>query len=163
MRAQSLTVWRITTHRFAASAFSGEGSRLYGGRWNRPGQSLVYTAESRSLALLEMLVQDAPLRARYVLIPAHVPDTVSIEVIEAGALPDDWRSLAARDQLQAVGGEWLREARSCVLAVPSVVVPAEWNFLLNPLHPDFTQIVVGEPSTLETDLRLQGGRQGGLR
>ena len=155
MLAQSLTVWRITTQRFAASAFSGEGARLYGGRWNRPGQSLVYTAESRSLALLEMLVQDAPLRARYVLIPARVPDTVSIEVIEARALPEDWRSLAARDQLQAVGGGWLREARSCVLAVPSAVVPAEWNYLLNPLHPDFPQIVVGEPSTLETDPRLE--------
>ena len=85
---------------------------------------MVYTAESRSLALLEMLVQDDPLRAQYVLIPAHLPSTVSVEQIGATALPEDWRGLAARDQLQMVGSEWLHEARSCVLAVPSVVMPA---------------------------------------
>ena len=115
---------------------------------------MVYAAESRSLALLEMLVQDDPLRAHYVLIPAHLPGTVSVEHIEAAALPDNWRSLDARDQLQAVGAEWLHEARSCVLAVPSVVMPAEQNYLINPLHPDFHQITLGPPEALEMDLRL---------
>lgn len=148
------TLWRITTRRFAAAAFSGEGARRYGGRWNRAGQSMVYAAESRSLALLEMLVQDDPLRAHYVLIPAHLPNTVSIEHIEAAVLPEDWRSLGARDQLQAVGAEWLHEARSCVLAVPSVVMPAEQNYLINPLHPDFQHITLGPPEALELDLRL---------
>ena len=82
--------------RLAASAFSGEGARLYGGRWSPKGHALFYTAESQSLALLEMLVQDAPLRARYVLIPAQLPAD---------------------------------------LAVPSAVVPAERNYLINPRHP----------------------------
>jgi RES domain-containing protein len=67
------TVWRITTARFAAAAFSDEGARLHGGRWNPKGHGVIYTAESQSLALLEMLVQDAPLRARYVLTPAQLP------------------------------------------------------------------------------------------
>jgi RES domain-containing protein len=71
------TVWRIVTHRFAASAFSGEGARLFGGRWNRKGESVVYTAQSRSLAFLEMLVQDEPLRANYVLIPAEIPGDIA--------------------------------------------------------------------------------------
>ncbi|HEY6044894.1 MAG TPA: RES family NAD+ phosphorylase, partial [Nitrosospira sp.] len=57
------TVWRIVTQRFAASAFSCEGPRSFGGRWNRKGESIIYTAQSRSLAFLEMLVQDEPLRA----------------------------------------------------------------------------------------------------
>jgi len=70
-------VWRITTRRLADQAFSGEGARLFGGRWNRVGQSVIYTAESRSLAMLEMLVQDEPLRAHYVLIPAHLPENIS--------------------------------------------------------------------------------------
>ena len=61
-----LTVWRLVTARFAKSAFSGEGARLYGGRWNRKGVLLVYAAGNQSLAMLEMLVQDEPLRARYV-------------------------------------------------------------------------------------------------
>lgn len=157
MGVAARTVWRITTRRFVGPAFSGEGARLYGGRWNRPGQSVVYTAESRSLALLEMLVQDDPLRAHYVLIPAYLPPGVSIEFMEAGALPQGWRAQAVRDQLQALGGEWLRQSRSCVLAVPSAVMPAELNFLINPLHPDFQNITVGEPELLDTDLRLIRG------
>lgn len=152
--AATRLVWRITTRRFADQAFSGEGARLYGGRWNRVGQSVIYTAESRSLALLEMLVQDEPLRARYVLIPAHLPETVSMEVLDNSVLPRDWRTPAGRQALQSLGGEWLRQSRSCVLAVPSAVVPAELNFLINPLHPDFKRISVGEPESLETDMRF---------
>lgn len=154
MRSATRTVWRITTRRFVGPAFSGEGARLFGGRWNRPGQSVVYTAESRSLALLEMLVQDDPLRAHYVLIPAHLPSSVSVEYMEASALPQGWRTQSARDQLQALGAEWLRQSRSCVLAVPSAVIPAELNFLINPLHQDFRHITFGEPEPLDTDLRL---------
>ncbi len=152
--AATRLVWRITTRRFVDQAFSGEGARLYGGRWNRVGQSVIYTAESRSLALLEMLVQDEPLRARYVLVPAHLPETVSMETLDNNVLPRDWRTHAGREALQSLGGEWLRQSRSCVLAVPSAVVPAELDFLINPLHADFKRISVGKPESLETDMRL---------
>lgn len=148
------TVWRITTARFAATAFSGEGARLYGGRWNPKGIALVYTAESRSLALLEMMVQDAPLRARYVLIPAALPDTVSVTLVEVADLAADWRRFDRRDALQRIGRDWLESGRSAVLAVPSAVVPAERNYLLNPAHPDFARIIMGEPEALDTDFRL---------
>lgn len=148
------TVWRITTARFAATAFSGEGARLYGGRWNPKGVELVYTAESRSLALLEMLVQDAPLRASYVLVPARLPDTVSVIHLGVADLPADWRRLDHRDALQRIGRDWLAQGRSAVLAVPSAVLPAERSYLLNPRHPDFSRIIMGEPEALETDLRL---------
>ena len=155
MVAVTRPVWRITTRRFADQAFSGEGARLYGGRWNRVGQSVIYTAESRSLALLEMLVQDEPLRAHYVLIPAHLPENVSLETLDTTVLPRDWRTHAGREALQTLGAEWLRQSRSCVLAVPSAVIPAELNFLINPLHPDFKHISLGAPETLETDMRLR--------
>jgi len=148
------TVWRITTARFAATAFSGEGARLYGGRWNPRGHAVIYTAESQSLALLEMLVQDEPLRARYVLIPAQLPADMTLRHVEASALPADWRTLGARDALQAIGRAWLEEGRSAVLAVPSAVVPAEHNYLLNPRHPDFARIVIGAPKALDVDVRL---------
>ena len=148
------TVWRITTARFAATAFSGEGARLYGGRWNPKGVEMVYTAESRSLALLEMMVQDAPLRARYLLVPAQLPDTVSVTYIDVADLPADWRRLDHRDALQRMGRDWLERGDSAVLAVPSAVVPAERSYLLNPRHPDFARIIIGEPEALETDLRL---------
>lgn len=155
------TVWRITTRRFADSTFSGEGARLYGGRWNSAGQPMVYAAESRSLALLEMLVQDEPLRAHYVLIPARLPAGLAVASLEAAQLPEGWRLLAAREQLQALGTQWLRARRTAVLSVPSAVMPAERNWLLNPLHPDFARIAIGAPEPLDTDLRLLRDLRGG--
>lgn len=148
------TVWRITTARFAQTAFSGEGARLYGGRWNPKGWEVVYTAESQSLALLELMVQDDPLRAHYVLIPAQLPADLPEMRIEVDQLPQDWRNIDARDALQAVGLAWLEGGQTAVLNVPSAVVPAERNLLINPRHPDFSRIVIGEAQSLQTDTRL---------
>jgi RES domain-containing protein len=149
-----LSVWRITTARFARSAFSGEGARLYGGRWNPKGMPVVYTAANQSLAMLEMLVQDQPLRARYIMIEARIPSEVTIDRVKLDDLPLDWREIGARGKLQRIGGEWVNRRRTAVLAVPSAIVPAESNYLVNPLHPDFKRIKIGEPSAVETDLRL---------
>lgn len=148
------TVWRITTARFAQTAFSGEGVRLYGGSWNPKGLDVVYTAESQSLALLELMVQDDPLRAHYVLIPAQLPADLSETRIERDQLPNNWRTIGARAVLQAMGLGWLGGAQTAVLSVPSAVVPAERNFLINPRHREFTRIVIGEPQSLQTDTRL---------
>jgi len=152
-----LTVWRLVTARFAHLAFTGEGARLYGGRWNRKGVPMVYTAGSQSLAMLEMLVQDEPLRARYVMIPVTLPKNLKIERITVEQLPADWRDLVAREQLQAIGSEWARRQSSAVLAVPSAVIPSETNYLLNPRHPAFAKIEIGEPQVFVTDLRLRKG------
>lgn len=148
------TVWRITTSRFAQTAFSGEGARLHGGRWNPKGWEVVYTAESQSLALLELMVQDDPLRAHYVLIPAQLPADLPETRIEVGQLPDNWRTIDARDVLQALGLRWLEGRQTALLNVPSAIVPAERNLLINPRHPDFARIVIGEPQSLQTDIRL---------
>lgn len=148
------TVWRITTARFAQTAFSAEGARRYGGRWNPKGWEVVYTAESQSLALLELMVQDDPLRAHYVLIPAHLPADLAQTRIDAEQLPGNWRSIGARDALWALGLSWLQGAQTAVLDVPSAVLPAERNIVLNPRHPDFARIALGEPQSLQTDIRL---------
>jgi RES domain-containing protein len=152
--AASTTVWRITTARFAATAFSGEGARLYGGRWNPKGREVVYTAQSQSLALLELMVQDGPLRAHYVLIPAHLPAGLAEMRIDTAQLPEGWRTLGGRGALQALGQAWLQDGAMAVLNVPSAVLPAERNLLLNPRHPDFARIVIGAPESLQTDTRL---------
>jgi RES domain-containing protein len=149
-----LQVWRLVTARFAATAFSGEGARRYGGRWNRKGVAVVYTAGNLSLAMLEVLVQDQPLRARYLTIPAEVPPGLDIERVDIDRLPADWRDPAALEALRTIGSEWAARLASAVLAVPSAVVPAEANYLLNPRHPEFAQVVIGEPQELVTDLRL---------
>jgi RES domain-containing protein len=149
-----LTVWRLVTARFADTAFSGEGARLYGGRWNLKGVPVVYTSATQSLVMLEMLVQDEPLRARYVMISATLPKDMKIERITPEQLPADWRSPAAREQLQILGTDWAKRCSSAVLAVPSAVIPTETNYLLNPLHPSFAGIEVGKPQDFVTDLRL---------
>ena len=149
-----LTVWRILTTRFADSAFSGEGAGHYGGRWNRKGVPLVYTAGSQSLVMLEMLVQDQPLRARYLMIPAEIPTDLALARVTTGQLDPEWRDAAALDTLRALGTQWAEGLTTAVLAVPSAVVPAETNYLLNPRHPDFSRISVGETQVLITDLRL---------
>jgi len=149
-----LTVWRLVTARFAESAFTGEGARRYGGRWNRKGVLLVYTAGTQSLAMLEMLVQDDPLRARYVMIPAVIPKGVRIERVSVEALPADWRERAARERLQAIGTAWAKQRSNAVLAVPSAVIPSESNYVLNPLHPAFAKIEIGKPQVFMPDVRL---------
>src|SRR3977135_4212532 len=129
-----LIVWRMTRARFARCAFSGEGARLSGGRWSPKGVPVVYTAANQSLAMLEMLVQDQPLRARYVMIEARVPSGVTIDRVSIGDLPSDWREIGARQKLQTVGAEWATKRKAAVLAVPSAIVPRESNYLLNPQH-----------------------------
>lgn len=115
---------------------------------------MVYTAANQSLAMLEMLVQDQPLRARYVMIEVRIPAAIAIDRLRPGDLPSDWREIVARGELQAIGAKWASEGATAVLGVPSAIVPAEWNYLLNPLHPNFNRIKVGKPATVKTDLRL---------
>ena len=88
------------------------------------------------------------------MIPAILPKNLKIERIAPEGLPAKWRSLAEREKLQAIGGEWAKAKSSAVLAVPSTVIPAETNYLLNPLHPQFAKIEIGEAEKLITDLRL---------
>ena len=83
-----------------------------------------------------------------------MPNSVSLEFTDISTLTAGWRTQNERAQLKALGANWLRELRSCVLPVRSAVVPAELNFLINPLDPDFTRISLGEPEPLETNLRL---------
>lgn len=149
-----LVVWRLLTARFADNAFTGEGARLYGGRWNRKGVPMIYTAGSQSLATLEMLVQDEPFRARYVMIPVTLPKSLKIERLSVDELPAGWRDPALREQTQAIGSAWVKRKSSAVLAVPSAVIPAEQNYLFNPLHPSFARIEIGQPQDFITDLRL---------
>ena len=116
---------------------------------------MVYTAGSQSLAMLEMLVQDEPLRARYVMLSATLPANLKIERVTPAQLPADWRDAGARDQLQAIGTAWIERRASAVLAVPSVVIPNETNYLLNPRHPSMARIAIGKPVEFITDLRLR--------
>jgi RES domain-containing protein len=100
-----------------------------------------------------MLVQDSPLRAHYVMIPARFPERI-VERIDPASLPADWRDISGRGELQPIGAKWSQTRTSAVLAVPSAVVPAEFNYLLNPDHPDFVHVEIGAREAWSTDPRL---------
>lgn len=150
----SLTVWRICKQKHCKHAFSGEGARRFGGRWNNPGTAVVYVAGSQSLAALEMLVHlnAADLLAKYALIPVEIEESLIVEIPE---LPKNWKSYPAPREAKLLGDEWVRSASSVVLRVPSTVVPSESNFLLNPYHAEFFKLKIGEPLRFDFDVRLR--------
>jgi RES domain-containing protein len=150
-----MKAWRITKRKHARTAFSGEGARLYGGRWNRPGVPLVYVAESQSLAVLEMLVHlDAPaLLEKYVFLEVDFDASLVIDLARS-SLPKNWQSDPVPEAIQAIGDRWVLSGDSVVLRVPSVLVPEESNFLLNPRHPDFGNIGISRPHAFRFDPRL---------
>jgi len=149
-----VTAWRITKRRHSKTAFDGSGARRYGGRWNNPGVAVVYTAETQSLAVLEMLVHlDATgLLQRYVLIGVEI-DEALIREVDRSDLPRNW-SDPAFGGLRNIGNDWIRSASSVALRVPSTLVPSETNLLLNPRHSDFRRLVVRKPVPFWFDPRL---------
>jgi RES domain-containing protein len=148
--------WRITKTSRVDVAFDGEGARLHGGRWNSPGAAVVYTAQSESLAALELLVhlQSSQLLASYSSVSASFSRDL-VEAVDSARLPADWRRYPAPFALQEMGDQWITGRRSVVLEVPSAVVPSESLFLLNPAHPDFPQIIIGAPGPFLFDPRLK--------
>jgi RES domain-containing protein len=104
--------------------------------------------------MLEMLVQDEPLRARYIVIPVTLPDGMAIERVDTAKLPSDWRTFRRVEHLRTIGADWAASRRTVVLAVPSAVLAEETNYLLNPLHPEFKRLQIGKGRTLVTDVRL---------
>ena len=152
----SRTVWRITKLRYASAAYEGEGARMFGGRWNREGLPVAYAAENLSLAALETLVHVSASQVLpdQVAIPCRIPDELATDAWVEDDLPDDWRTVEGHEELRAMGSDWLANGTSCVLLVPSVVIPEENNVLINPEHPDFSQLDIGETRAFRFDPRL---------
>lgn len=155
-----MTAYRIADARHLI--FDSTGARLHGGRWNSAGAGVIYAAESYAGAMLEVLVH-----ANLSVVPKHyravqisIPDGIEVETLQASAL-HGWDA----DDLvisRRFGDGWLREKRSAVLLVPSVVTEGrENNVLIHPLHPEFVKIVAGEAMAIRWDLRLFGRGQGG--
>lgn len=150
-----IDAWRIVDVEFADKAFTGDGSFAFDGRWHSAGTRMVYTAESFSLATLEVLVQIPDRRkfSNYVVISCSFPE-VLVEELDISHLPADWFETPGPAALQRIGDLWIREKRSAVLRVPSAVTRIESNYLINPQHEDFASIDIGEPRPLDLDVRL---------
>lgn len=151
----TVTSWRIVKAKYASTAYSGEGARRYGGRWNSPGKATVYTAGSAALAVLELLVHLSSHRilGAYRLCPCTFDDSL-VESVDRGELPSNWRSDPAPWEPKRIGDAWISGQSSVVLRVPSAVVEYEHNFLLNPAHPDFGKVEFGSPQPFQFDPRL---------
>ena len=151
----TIRAWRITKAKHAATAFSGGAAKTYGGRWNNPGTAIVYTAGSTSLAILEMLVhlQAHDLMRRYVIFEVSFDETL-MKTIDPATLPKTWHRSPSPATVRQVGDDWVAGASSAVLRLPSAIVPREWNYLLNPAHPDFAKITIGPKQPIKFDPRL---------
>lgn len=138
------------------ASFDGGGGLIRSGRWHEKGHRVVYAASSEALAVLEILVHlssvtEIPL---YKCVKAAIPDELIVDVRDAGGLPRDWNATVPA-AARRIGTAWLKVQRAAVLSVPSVVVPREYNYVINPAHPDFSRIDISEPLDFELDARLR--------
>ncbi len=148
-----MQIFRIADERHPL--WDGTGAALIGGRWNSPGRPVIYGSLSYSCAMLEILAHASIGRipTTHCFVIAEIPDAVTIERHNAASLPVEWdaeNSSAAR----LFGDQWLKQARSAILVIPSVVARLEWNALVNPLHPDSSKLIVSLPEKVAWDKRL---------
>lgn len=139
------------------AAFDGYGSSMFGGRWNSKETHIVYTSDTQALAVLEILVHldDPEMLNAFSVFPVSFDDKYMLTVDDvAGGLPSDWQNEPFSQNARDIGDAWIKSAQSLVLAVPSAVIPNEYNYLLNPYHKDFKAISIGEAAEFPLDARL---------
>ena len=149
-----MILYRIAKCNYAAD-LSGTGARLYGGRWNSVGQPMVYLASSRALAVLEVLVHLSPTMfpADFCLVEFEAPDG-DVFNIDIRTLPHNWQDPSAPDKLKLLGNDFLKRKEHLFMKVPSVIVPDDFNYLLNPLHTKASQVKLINQQPFSFDERL---------
>jgi RES domain-containing protein len=150
-----MIVYRLSKLKYARD-LTGKGSEKAGGRWNSKGIALVYTAETRALCTAEIAVHTplGNLPTDYMLVSIEIPDTIKIKQLSSKSLPRDWKSFPHSHTTQEVGDQFIQDSLFAVLKVPSAVVQGEFNYLLNPNHPDFSQIKITGIEHFDFDERL---------
>ena len=147
--------WRIVKAKHASSAFSGAGARLFEGRWNSSGVRMVYCSEHLSLAALEILVHVRPITIPDKFRAFRVAWNERMMIsLKPSQLQKGWNAQPPGPASKNIGDNWIRDGRSAVLALPSVLVPLERTFLLNPQHSDFRKIKITDSGDFVLDPRL---------
>jgi len=146
-------VYRITGTKHAAD-LSGTGAALYGGRWNKKGVPVLYTGESKEIALLETLAHTPPyLIPELDVVSLQIPD--SIFELSVKELPKNWKDYPAPSVLSEIGDNWQKEGEYLALKVPSCIIPSAYNYVLNCQHPDYRKHVkIKNQKRFELDSRL---------
>ncbi len=154
-----MRVYRVERKKYLKTTLKGIGAALTEGyRWNSLNTYLVYTAESRALATLEVSVhldlsEDLPTDRFYVEV--DIPDDIQVLEIEPKDLPENWDSRPPILETQFIGGDFVQDGRAAVLKVPSCVVHKEYNYLINPNHPDSSRIKVISETVMNFDPRIK--------
>jgi RES domain-containing protein len=134
---------------------SGRGGLYHNGRWHRQGTPILYTAEHLSLAKLEMLANSPVLPVNYFALTLEVPDGTPTQLVEAAGLPANWAALPYPPELAALTHDWVTEGKFWLMRVPSAHSPIEFNYLLNPAHPDHRLLQVVSLELHPFDARLK--------
>lgn len=159
-----ITAWRVEKVQYLKESSTGNGAKKLGGRWNRPGTSVVYSADSKALAVLELLVQleeNDAVENRFV-IPITFDDSLVFRP-NPQDFPENWWSEEGSIEAEEFGTSWAKMKTSAVLCVPSAVlyeprveVHGGLNYILNPKYPGFKKLITfGEPLGLRIDSRLR--------
>ena len=151
-----MRVFRIGKAKYIPD-LAGTGARLFGGRWNYEGEGVLYTSENRSLAMLETLVHSELhlLPDDLILITIEISCPVDgIEKVDLSEYEMNWKQYPQENFTKQIGSEWLNSNRSHALSVPSAVMPMEKNILLNPAHPQHTDVKIVDSQPLKIDTRL---------
>jgi RES domain-containing protein len=151
-----ITAWRIVKFQHTKTAFDGEGARIAGGRWNKIGTPMIYTAGSLALAALETIVhlpKGELLKKLFFHIPVQF-DSDLVFALNPPDLPADWDCIPPSEATQAIGTDWILKKRSVILKVPSTIIREESNYLINPVHPDFKMLSFGSPERFTFDPRI---------
>lgn len=154
-----MELYRIAQEKYADD-LSGNGAKLFGGRWNSEGLFALYTSSSRSLALLETLAH-TPAKMLdlkvYMLITLSLPDNTRLETLDKSKLSPGWDAPDTRLITKRIGDEFLKRKGSLLLAVPSVLMPEENNYLVNVLHADMKKMKIIFKRRIYFDARLTKG------
>jgi len=150
-----MIVYRLSKQAYIHD-LSGRGAELNGGRWNSKGTAVVYISSSRALAVLEVAVH-TPLGfmpSDYFMATIELPDNAEIFKPGAAQLPEKWKSNPLIKATQQIGDSFVKANKYLALQVPSATVAGDFNYLLNPLHPDFKAVKIINTEFFEFDSRL---------
>lgn len=150
-----MEAYRLAREKFAKT-LSGKGAAMKGARWNSIGVELIYSASNRSLAMAEIAVHLtlATLPSDYVMLTIYIPDDISLKKINESDLPIGWNNFPHPASTQAIGDEFVAANKYCVLQIPSSVTQGDYNFLINPNHPDFKRIKIISTTPFPFDKRI---------
>ena len=151
-----MKVYRLTRQKYLED-FSGKGAALCGARWNSKGTEIIYTAESRALAMAEVAVHLSldNLPEDYFMIEIDIPDKIATApTILPESLEPNWNWFPHQQSTQLIGDRFVQENAFCVMRVPSACVKGDFNVLINPAHPDFRKIAIKNKDSFPFDKRL---------